>query len=359
MINQADQMLNEKQVTVGGKLKKFAVKTFVKKDKVKQRVPIFAQSIVDEIKKPVNKEKLKFLVQDKLSQFAAQTHDNLATHSLYASILSKYNTKDLNAFNATVPVIIQALQDKILFYSYMLVSCMVLFLLLWLILHKQKVVHTPLFILSVILAFMVLTVGLSTPMIEIDARIKEFNFTLVGKQMVFHDQVLFFQSKSILDVVHILLTTQKADSVLVGVLILIFSVLFPLAKLISTKLYLLGDKKRRSSKILRFFAFHSGKWSMADVMVVAIFMSYIGFKGIIDSQMSALNMQKDTMTAIATNETSLQPGFILFVSYVIFGLILGVILRKITSYAPIREEDTLLLPSPVMKDLKSIPQGHA
>lgn len=72
--------------------------------------------------------------------------------------------------------------------------------------------------------------------------------------------------------------------------------------------------------------------------------------------MGILNGKSETMTTIATNETSLQPGFILFVSYVIFGLILGVILKRITSYEAVKEEESshLLVPSPTMKDLKSV-----
>ena len=46
-------------------------------------------------------------------------------------------------------------------------------------------------------------------------------------------------------------------------------------------------------------------------------------------------MKTKSLATIATNETSLQPGFILFIAYVIFGLILGVILKKITSAEPI------------------------
>ena len=69
---------------------------------------------------------------------------------------------------------------------------------------------------------------------------------------------------------------------------------------------------------------------MADLMVVAIFMAYIGFKGILDSQMDHLNVKTKNLATIATNETSLQPGVILFVWYVIFGLVLGAILKKIT-----------------------------
>ena len=70
---------------------------------------------------------------------------------------------------------------------------------------------------------------------------------------------------------------------------------------------------------------------MADVNVVAIFMAYIGFKGIPDSQLESLNMRTDSLASVSTNETSLQPGFILFVAFVLFGLILSSILQWITT----------------------------
>ena len=118
---------------------------------------------------------------------------------------------------------------------------------------------------------------------------------------------------------------------LVGGLIFIFSVIFPITKLVTANIYLLGKVKIRENKFVKFFAFKSGKWSMADVMVIAIFMSYIGFKGILDSQLEDLNMKTKNLSSIATNETSLQPGFILFVSFVLFSLLLSVILKKITT----------------------------
>jgi hypothetical protein len=202
---------------------------------------------------------------------------------------------------------------------------------MWWVLRNQKQLHTLLFVLSVLLTFVVLFVGLTSPMIEIDARIKEMSFLLIGEKISFHDQVIFFQSKSIVDVVRILMETGKYDSVIVGALILIFSIVFPIGKLLATKLYLLGNEKWRNNKLIRFFAFKSGKWSMADVNVVAIFMAYIGFKGILDSQLSTLNMKTESLASISTNETSLQPGFILFLAFVLFSLILSVILKRITA----------------------------
>ncbi len=354
LVTQANHMVNEKQKTFKGKVRKVVAKALVNFDKVRERVPEFSQTIINELKKPQSKERLELLAKEKLKEFADQTHDNLSSKSNFQKILTKYHSENIVVFNQKIEAKLQSMQRLTYYYTYALLVCLLFFLALWIVLRKQSALHTPLFVMSVLLAMIVLIVGLSAPMIEIDARIKELNFTLIGKHMIFHDQVLFFQSKSILDVVHILIATHKADSVLVGILILIFSVAFPILKLVSTKIYLLGKEKWRGNKVLKFFAFKSGKWSMADVMVVAIMMTYIGFKGILDNQMKGLTMQTDSLDAIATNETSLQPGFLLFISYVIFGLILGVILKQITRqqnraafYASVnRPNDPAVLPMP-------------
>ena len=55
---------------------------------------------------------------------------------------------------------------------------------------------------------------------------------------------------------------------------------------------------KKLNKIVRFLVFKSGKWSMADVMVVAIFMSYIGFTGIISSQLGPVSYTHLTLPTI-------------------------------------------------------------
>ncbi len=332
VINKADSMLDKKQKTIGGKLKKFAIRTFVKEEKLHAQVPVFAQTIVNEIKKPKNKEKLKFLVQSKMAQFGAITYDSVNDVQRIETIIHKYEAADVAGFNITSQSMLDGLQERTYFYTFVILAIMVMFLVMWWLLRFQKPLYTPLFVISVLLALAVLFVGLTTPMIEIDARIKEMSFILLGENIAFHDQVIFFQSKSIVDVVRILIDTGKYDSAFVGILILIFSIIFPIGKLVATKLYLLGNEKWRANKFIQFFAFKSGKWSMADVNVVAIFMAYIGFKGILDSQLESLNMQTDSLASISTNQTSLQPGFIIFVAFVLFGLILSVILQRITAF---------------------------
>jgi hypothetical protein len=353
VINKADSMVEKKQKTIAGKLKKFAIRTFVNEDKLHKQVPVFAQTIVDQLKKPKNKAKLKFIAQSKLAEFGTITYDNANDVNRIETILHKYNTPDLTTFNSHAEQRLAGLQQKTYFYTFAVLGIMGIFLVLWLMLRNQKVLHTPFYVLSVLLALVVLFAGLTTPMIEIDARIKEMSFLLIGERISFHDQVIFFQSKSIIDVVRILLETGKYDSAVVGILILAFSILFPIVKLLSTKLYLLSNGKWKNNKVIQYFAFRSGKWSMADVQVVAIFMAYIGFKGILDNQLSSLNLKTDSLASISTNETSLQPGFILFVGFVVFGLILSVILQKITS-ADIRK-----LPVEITPPLSSTPQAAA
>jgi predicted Co/Zn/Cd cation transporter (cation efflux family) len=122
------------------------------------------------------------------------------------------------------------------------------------------------------------------------------------------------------------------------VLILLFSIVLPISKLICTQLVLLGNAKNRSRKVLEFVAFKTSKWSMADVLVVAIFMAYVGFKSILDSQLKDLNVQSQSMSVITTNRTSLQPAFILFTTFVLFGLVLAEIIKRSASARAARDQ---------------------
>lgn len=330
VINKADSMINAKQKTFKGKIRKVAVKALYNEDKLHKRVPQFSETIVKEITNKKNKERLKFLIQSKLEQFGSITYDSINDVNRVQVVLAKYQASSLEEFNTRADLVLNGLQDSAYFFMFVLLGVLLSFLFLWWLVRDAKVYHTPLFIMSVVLALIVLFAGITSPMIEIDARIKELTFQLIGEPIEFKDQVIFFQSKSIVDVVYILLETGKYDSIIVGILIMAFSILFPVAKILSTKLYLLGKTKWRHNKVVRFFAFKSGKWSMADVYVVAIFMAYIGFRGILDNQISGLTMQTDSLVSLSTSETSLQPGFVLFIGFVLFGLILSEILNRIT-----------------------------
>jgi uncharacterized paraquat-inducible protein A len=161
-------------------------------------------------------------------------------------------------------------------------------------------------------------------MIEVEAQIGELRFMLMGKPVEFYNEVFYYQSKSVLDVVMILMAKREIDMMLVGILIMTFSVIFPALKLLTSMLYIYSRQSRQSS-IVEFFALKSSKWSMADVMVVAIFMAYIGFNGMISSQMEM--MAEGTMVkgveVLTTEGTALQIGFFMFLAFCMASLMVA------------------------------------
>ncbi len=169
--------------------------------------------------------------------------------------------------------------------------------------------------------------GVSTPMIGIDARIDHFEFTLIGETLAFSDQILFFQSKSILEVVHILVATADIQSVAVGALIFLFSIIFPVGKLIASLIVVRGGRWQKN-RVLQFLALRSGKWSMADVMVVAIFMAFIGFRGLIGSQLRQIEGISERIEILTTDHSQLGEGFVLFLAFCLAGLFLATLIER-------------------------------
>lgn len=337
LITKGDSAMNAHKTTVGGKLQQLAYHAFVRKRQLRNMVPGFSQKITNELLAPSSKRRLKYLAQNKLEDLGQDIYDSSkeAEQKTLDSIYQRYHINSDSAFQKYTDTTLPVLEHSTYTYTYVALAVVLLIVGLWYLLRKQQHLYVSFYILSIAVALVLLLVGLTTPMIDIDARIDSIHFELLGETVSFTNQVIFFQSKSILDVVSILLSTGKYDSMFVGILILIFSILFPIAKLLSTGISLLSRRKWAKNKLIHYFAFQSGKWSMADVTVVAIFMAYIGFNGILQSQMGYLNHQSDAFTSIATNKTSLEPGYILFVTFVVFGLTLSQILKMIMEKKPL------------------------
>lgn len=332
LINKAEALVNKPQKSIGGKLKKLVVKTFVNTDKIKAKVPGFAKDIIAKIDNPKNKKQLSAMAMGKFTAVEKTDSTTKANNAAISKMYRKYRVSSPDEFNAKLSALLDSIRTTTYNYSFGMLGCIVVVLSLWWIVRKKVELHATLFIMSLMFAFILLAVGLTASMIEVDARIKSLDFVLLGEHVIFKNQVLFFQSKSILDVVEVLIKQPAFDSILVGILILVFSILFPVMKLSSTGIHLLSKRKLAENKVIKYFAFQSGKWSMADVIVIAILMTYIGLNGLLESQLSSLNIRSSFLTVITTNNTALQPGYIIFISFVLYGLILSTILKFITPY---------------------------
>lgn len=285
---------------------------------MEEEIPTITESIIEFMNDPENRERVKEYLIKKMNEYSEATFSEI-DYSLYDEILAEQGVE-------SKALAIEVLTTKIdLLGSQRSIYSMILFTLvigLFIGTAFTKDIETIEYTILTIICGILLAVGVLLPMINIDARVSEMNFQLLGESIQFTDQVLYFKSKSILEVVSLMLANKKIDVVLVGFLVLLFSVIFPLSKLLSSLAYLYSDDLKKN-KLIQFLVFRTSKWSMADVMVVAIFMAFIGFTGIISEQLADLENIALNLDILTTNASSLQVGFFIFTSFAILSLLLS------------------------------------
>ena len=285
---------------------------------MKRNIPEFTNQIMRFIEDKNNREDLRNYILEKVENYADSTFAE-TDYTLHNKILAKYHKDTREEALVALRFEVNELHLKKKPYANALYAIMVVMILSVLFL---KNINSNELSVVVFTAVLPLILGVLLPMIEIDARIAEMSFRLLGEPVVFTDQVIFFKSKSILEVVELMAQQGKPDLLVVGFMVLAFSVLFPFSKLVSSLVFLLNPKNREM-KFLNFMIFKTGKWSMADVMVVAIFMSYIGFSGIVSEQLGQLEGLAKKADILTTNQSSLQTGFFMFAAFVLLSLVIS------------------------------------
>ena len=333
MVDKVVGEFNKPQKGIGNKLKKFAFKQFVDPKELHAQVPSFARTIMARLNSPRATKKLKGIATSKFEELADQTYDSTETAYMKMTkhMFKKHSVTDGPSFNKHIESRLENIRKVTYDYAYAMLGFVGLVVLIWLILRNKAHFHVSLFGMSLLFALMLLFIGVTVSIIEVDARLSSLEIFLMGEKLSFNNQVLFFQSKSILGVAEILIKQPKPDSVTVGILIILFVILLPIFRIMARGLHLLCKPWIAENGITRYLAFESGKWDMADVMVVGIAMTYIGLNGILKSQLSSLNIKNEFLSTVTVNYTSLQPGYIIFVGYVIFAFYLSHFLEKITA----------------------------
>jgi hypothetical protein len=320
--------IDKPQKSLGGKLKKMAFRSLADSGALQKQVKPFATTIVKKITSPASQARLKGIVSSKVNELENQTYDNTSeadakvTHYIY----QKYHVADADGLEKTVNQRLRVVWQRTVGNAAAMLGCVVAALLLWWVMRKQVALQTTMFVMALLFAVVLLVAGLTSPVIEVDARIRSFNFILLGEKVAFNNQVLFFQSKSIWEIITTLLSQQKPDAIAVGILILLFIVVLPFVRLAAKCV----RKFVTSNKVVDYLAFEANKWDMADVMIVGLLMTYIGLNGILKSQLANLNIHNDTLTTSTVNYTSLQPTYFIFLGYVAFEILLSYILKRTT-----------------------------
>ena len=334
LITKTVNEINKPQKSLGGKLKKFAFNKFVEPKELQALVPGFAKTIIDKLSSPTSVKRLKNIATSKIEKLESDTYDHtgVAIEAVTKTLYRKYKVNNAAAYDKEIKG--QLTEIKAVSYNdtYGMLGCVALAFGLWFFMRKQVHLQTILFVMSLLFAVVLLIVGLTASIIQVEAKLASLSFAIMGQKIEFVNQVLFCQSKSLWGIISELIQQSKPDAIVVGILLLVFVVIFPLLRMIARGIHLVGSKKIAENKVIKYLAFQSGHWDMSDVMVIGIIMTYIGLNGILKSQLSGLNFNNAYLVTHTVNETSLQPGYFIFVGYVVVAYTLSYIIKRISAH---------------------------
>ncbi len=297
---------------------------------LRPHVPEYTNVVMAELAKPKNQTGFKESIRSVLAEGITNTFGTVDM-TTYSSILKRYGCPSGAVCEQTLEKQIEEADERITrYYLTVLGSVAAGFALLAVgkpVLSRSAVVVLMLF------CIVLLAGGVLSPMIEVEARITRLDVTLLGAPIEFREQSLYFRSKNVLEVFQTLIEMGRPEMTVVAVLVLLFSVVFPLLKMLALSACLLRPAMLRTSRIVKFLAFESSKWSMADVMALAIFMSFVAFNGLIGSAMEGL---KDAggQLAIPTNSSKMLPGYYLFIGFCLASIFLSKKLERGIASSP-------------------------
>ncbi len=177
-------------------------------------------------------------------------------------------------------------------------------------------VHGYMAMMLIVVSMVCLWVGISSPMMEIFAYREGMEFHIyegtidlyfwkkdVDISPELEGKFYFqYQCKSVVDLIYILF---EAKNYLVGIALLLFSILFPIIKLIISFISMAFPSTHRFY-IMKLVIHKLGKWSMADVFVVAMFLAFLAFQ----------NMSDQIQT-----DARILPGLYYFMSFSILSIV--------------------------------------
>jgi hypothetical protein len=295
-------------------------------NKLRSSIPEMTEKIIDHIEKPRTKEGLKKFFNTKLDEYASATFSEI-DYSEVDRITLKYGAEDSEDCKNILKGRLGEKQQFLNFIKYALIT-LGLFWISLAICYKN--IDRFLIVLLYAVSGVFLLFGLVLPMIEIEASIVLFKFQMLGQNIEFADQVLYYRSKSVLELVSILFSNLSFDLILVGFLVVLFSVIFPLMKLIFG-IMMLYKPNLESKKFVRTLVFKTAKWSMSDVFVVSMFMAYLGISGMIGSQMGKIENSIVDNELIAMDDSEIGIGFYCYLIFVLLGILISSKIKRMSN----------------------------
>jgi hypothetical protein len=350
LVNQTFAQLNEHKKSVGDKLKKAAIKTIVHQEDVDKEIPGFTNRIMGVLTSKSSYKRITNIADTTIAKISRKIYDSsvAATSGIMDSVYQTYGSTDKTSFEQRNRAETDRLKKESYQYLSVMAGCGALMLLGWILFRRKRNLAGVLYICCALAAVVLLIIGVSTTIIEIDATLAKIDIQFLSGSLSFRSQSLFFQSQSIVDVIRLLVGSGGLASIIVGSMIAVFCIFFPIVILIASSMAVISPGKWANNRYVDALAFHSSKWNMADVLMVAILMTFIGFNGIVDSTLATLNFSDGSVTSVTKNNTAIEPGYIVYIAFVVLSTLLVAVLKR-TRKKDMREQAIYLTLKPVHK----------
>ncbi len=288
---------------------------------LRPHVPEYTNVVMVELTRPQTQKSFKDSIRSVLADAVKNTFSG-TDMTTYDAILKRYGCSNGAVCEETLgKQIEEADTDLTRYYLIVLASAALGFILLMVgksTLSRGAVVVLMLFCIAMLAG------GVLSPMLEVEVRITKLDATLLGTPIEFRDQSLYYRSKTVLEVSETLIHMGRPAMTLVAVLVILFSVVFPALKMLALGACLFRPALLRTNRLVKLLAFELSKWSMADVMVLAIFMSFVAFNGVAGSAWDGLRgMPNVRQVQIPTNASKILPGYYLFIGFCVSSIILS------------------------------------
>ncbi|MGA8088875.1 MAG: paraquat-inducible protein A [Terracidiphilus sp.] len=288
---------------------------------LRPHVPVYTDVVMAELTKPETQKSFKDSIRGVLADAVKNTFGN-TDMTTYNAILKRYGCSSGAACEAVLGKQIAA-ADKNLTRDYLTVLASAALGFIVLMAGRPKLSRGAVLVLM-LFSIAMLAGGVLSPMLEVEVRVTKLDATLLGTPIEFQEQSLYYRSKTVLEVCQTLIQMGRPEMMLVGVLVILFSVVFPVMKMLTLGACLFRPALLRTSRFVKLLAFDLSKWSMADVMVLAIFMSFVAFNGVISSAFDGLrDMPNVQQVQIPTDASRILPGYYLFIGFCLSSIILS------------------------------------
>jgi hypothetical protein len=258
---------------------------------LRPHVPEYTDVVMAELAKPQTQKSFQDSIRRVLADAVKDTFGN-TDMTTYNAILKHYGCSSGAVCEVTLANQVKAADKKLTrYYLTVLASAALGFILLVAgkpTLSRGAVVVLMLFCLAMLVG------GVLSPMLEVEVRVTKIDATLLGTPIEFRDQSLYYRSKTVFEVFQTLIQRHLRPALL------------------------------RTNRLVRLLASDLSKWSMADVMALAIFMSFVAFNGVISSSWDGLrDMPNIQQVLIPTNASKILPGYYLFIGFCVSSILLS------------------------------------